>query len=309
MTRPPGRSILRTLPDTTRARHLVAVKYNILMRDLVLVVVALLSITGCAGTRMALPGPNETTQAELASLFSRQVDRSRWIPRGDRLDVVIAVDKRVLPAAITVCQRSFNNPQDCPGLLNKRSLVVHVEDERINASVGENYDLNVLGGLVRESGNDDEIALVLAHEYTHALFGHIARSRSNSMWAELAAGLAGLAVIASAGDSLDESQIDTIAMGSTELGREIGWTAFSKDMELEADHLALFILFEAGYDMDKGMQFFQRTLQIQQQYYASGQQRTVGFFETHPSDEERLLRLLSTKNLIEQGATRPTWKQ
>ena len=273
------------------------------------VVVVLFSLTGCAGARVSLPQPSPATQTELARLFSTPVNRSRDIQPSARLNVVTEVDRRVLPAAERVCQRVFNNPQDCPETLNKRSLTVAAADEGINAFVGQNFDLTVLGGLVRVSGSDDEIALVLAHEYSHALFGHVAASRNNSMWGELLAGLAGLAVIASTADTITESQIETIAMDGTALGAAMGQTVFSKDMELEADHLALFILDEAGYETTKGMQFFQRTHQIQSQMNVAGRGQMVGFFATHPSDEERLLQLLATKNMIERGATRPLWKQ
>ena len=270
------------------------------------VVVVLLSITGCAGARVSLPQPSPATQTELARLFSTPVNRSRDIQPSARLNVVTEIDRRVLPAAERVCQQTFSSPQDCPGLLNNRSLTVAAADEGINAFVGQNFDLTVLGGLVRVSGSDDEIALVLAHEYSRALFGHVAASRNNSMWGEL---LAGLAVIASTADTVTESQIETIAMDGTALGAAMGQTVFSKDMELEADHLALFILDEAGYETTKGMQFFQRTHQIQSQMNVAGRGQMVGFFATHPSDEERLLQLLATKNMIERGATRPLWKQ
>ena len=219
------------------------------------VVVVLLSLTGCAGTRVSLPQPSPATQTELVRLFSAPVNRSRGIQPSSRLNVVTEVDRRVLLAAERVCQRTFSNPQDCPRLLNNRRLTVLADDEGINASVGQNFDLTVLGGLVRVSGSDDEIALVLAHEYSHALFGHVAASRNNSMWGELIAGLAGLAVIASTADTITESQIEMIAIAGTALGAAMGQTVFSKDMELEADHLALFILDDAGYEMTKGMQF------------------------------------------------------
>ena len=273
------------------------------------VVVVLLSLTGCAGTRVSLPQPSPATQTELVRLFSAPVNRSRGIQPSSRLNVVTEVDRRVLLAAERVCQRIFSNPQDCPRLLNNRRLTVLADDEGINASVGQNFDLTVLGGLVRVSGSDDEIALVLAHEYSHALFGHVAASRNNSMWGELIAGLAGLAVIASTADTITESQIEMIAIAGTALGAAMGQTVFSKDMELEADHLALFILDDAGYEMTKGMQFFQRTYQIQGQMNVAGRGQVVGFFATHPSDEERLLQLMATHNMIERGATRPLWKQ
>ena len=128
------------------------------------VVVVLLSITGCAGARVSLPQPSPATQTELARLFSTPVNRSRDIQPSARLNVVTEVDRRVLPAAERVCQQTFSSPQDCPGLLNNRSLTVAADDEGINAFVGQNFDLTVLGGLVGVSGSDDEIALVLAHE-------------------------------------------------------------------------------------------------------------------------------------------------
>ena len=57
------------------------------------------------------------------------------------------------------------------------------------------------------------------------------------------------------------------------------------------------------------MQFFQRTLRLQHQMNVSGEGRIVGFFATHPSDEERLLQLLATIASIEQGVVEPSWKQ
>ena len=272
-------------------------------------VVVLSSLTGCTGIKVSLPQSSPATQTELARLFSTPVNRSRGIQPSARLDIVNKVDWRIRVATVRVCQRTFSNPSDCGRIIEDRSLVVDIHNEGINASVGQNFDLTVLGGLVSVSGSDDEIALVLAHEYSHALFGHVAASRNNSMWGELIAGLAGLAVIASTADTITESQIETIAMDGTALGAAMGQTVFSKDMELEADHLALFILDEAGYEITEGMQFFQRTHQIQSQMNVAGRGQVVGFFATHPSDEERLLQLMATKNMIERGATRPVWKQ
>ena len=93
------------------------------------------------------------------------------------------------------------------------------------------------------------------------------------------------------------------------IGGTFGALKFSKKMELEADHLAMFVLDEAGYDLDKAMQFFQRQYQIQHQYNQSGNQQVVGFLDTHPSDEERLLHLEATKEMIRQGHNRPLWKK
>ena len=279
------------------------------MRTWIPVAVSILSIYGCAGTRIALPQPDAITRAELVELFNSPAAPARGVLTDNRIGVIDQIDRRVLPAAVSVCQRTFRDPENCSGQLYGRTLVVDADNEDINAFVGDRFNVTVLGGLVRSAGSDDEIALVLAHEYAHAMLGHVATTRANAMWGEALGGLAGLAIIAAAADYVTEAQIEEIALTSTALGAAMGQTVFSKDMELEADHLALLILIEARYDPDTSMQFFQRTLRLQHQMNIGGQGQIVGFFVTHPSDEERLLRLLATKTMIEQGADRPVWKQ
>ena len=188
------------------------------------------SLIGCAGTRVSLPQPDSATHTALARLFSSDVEQSRGVPQRDRHTVVDRIDRRIRPAAVRVCEITFSNPQSCAVLLSGRSLIVLSEIDDINASVGDRFNLTVLGGLVREAGSDDEIALVLAHEYSHALFGHVTASRNNSLWGEVVAGLAGLAVIASNADTITDAQIETVAMGSTAVGAAMGETAFSKGM-------------------------------------------------------------------------------
>lgn len=271
------------------------------------IVVASLALTSCAGSRVSLPQPTPTAQAELASLLNSPVDESRQIPRWTRQETLDAIDARVLPAAMAVAHRTFNNGPQVEAALRGRRLMIDVNNERINASVGQNYDVTVLGGLIREAGNDAEIALVLAHEYAHAMFGHVAQMRSNTGVGELIGGLLGLATVASMADDLTSDQANDIIAGGLSVGTDMGMTAFSKDMELEADHLALFIIAEAGYDVGDALQFFRRTLQLQAHRQANGL-RSVGFFETHPSDQDRLLQLIATKALIETGADRPAWR-
>lgn len=270
-------------------------------------VCAFASAMGCAGAQLMLPQPDYSQRANLAREFGGHVEPSRNIDLHSRQSVVERVDLRILPAADRVCQRTFSGRRDCYERLRERTIVVAADDEGINASVGMNYDLTILGGLVRETGSDDELAFVMAHEYAHALFGHVSRRVNNALWATLIGGLAGAATAAAVG--ADQYAATDITLQGASVGQMIGATAFSKDMELEADHLALFILHDAGYDMNKGMEFFRRTLQIQATYHDAGQGQTIGFFRTHPSDEERLLQLIATKEMIERGVDRPIWNQ
>ena len=276
------------------------------------VAVAASFLVACAGgAKIALPLPDSDSRAEVSHLFGTPLVPARVIPRSGMVAVMNRIDQRIQPAAAEVCRRTFNNPQDCP-FLSRRTITVYPNSLEINAFIDENLNVGVLGGLVSRTGCDDEIALVLAHEYAHALFGHVAKTSENSMWGELIAAMAGVGVmgaVAKSGGTLTDWQIDDLAYDGVALGGDNGGTVFSKGMELEDDHLAMFILTEAGYDLNQGMKFFQRAYTIQLRQNAAGHGHVLGFFRTHRSDEERLLNLLSTKKMIEQGARRPIWKQ
>ena len=258
---------------------------------------------------MSMPEPDHATRSQLVEMFKVPVQSSRRIAPEERLEVINRIDKKVLPAAITVCQRTFSDPGNCAPRLTSRTLVVYPKHEGINAFVGDRYNLGVLGGLVRISGNDDELAFVLAHEYSHALMGHVQKTMRNQMIGQLVGGLAGLGVAAAAGSDLGSASTGQAIDGGMNIGGTIGALRFSKGMELEADHVAMFILAESAYDPDKAMQFFMRTYQIQRRYNQAGNRQVVGFLSTHPSDEERLMRLAVTKELIKQGMDRPRWKK
>ena len=272
-------------------------------------VLALMLFTGCAGVKMNLPDPDLDTRAQLVETFQSPVTPSRNIPPDSRLEVVNRVDRRIVPAAVRVCQRTFNNPEICSQSLYQRTLTVYHRSERVNAFVGQNYDVSVLGGLVRMSGSDDELAFVLAHEYTHALMGHVQKGMRNQALGQIVGGLAGIGLSAATGAIEDTAASSEIVDSGIAIGGGIGALRFSKGMELEADHLALFIVHEAGYNMDKAMDFFQRTYRMQHEYNQAGQGQVVGFFQTHPSDEERLMRLTVAAALIRQGMDRPRWKK
>ena len=264
-------------------------------------------IPGCAGVRLNLPTPQVSTQSNLYRLFNSPFSASRQIPAASRLELVNKVDKRILAAAISLCQRSFSDPEKCNPNLSRRKLWVATKSEEINAYVDKDLQVYMMGGIVGTSGSDDEVGFVLAHEYAHGLMGHVRKRMRNMALGELVGMGIGLGLSAAGG--FDPASTGQVAGGAATLGGEIGAIKFSKKMELESDHLAAFILDEAGYDLDRAMEFFQRAHHLQRQYNQSGNQQVVGFLDTHPSDEERLLQLEATKEMILQGHNRPLWKK
>ena len=276
------------------------------MKVIGLLVATLISV-GCATTRLARPEIADTTHMTVMGRWSQSLPPSLNTPVSERRKVVLDIDRSVNAAAVRVCQRTFSNPEDCPGLLAKRTLVVLPENNGINAFVGGNFDLTVLGGLVAVAGTDAEIASVLAHEYSHALLGHVAKSQTNSALGTLA-GLATGVAVASATGTTDPQIATDIITGGTDAGSLFGSLYFSKSMELEADHLGMFILHEAGYDIKQSSNFFRRLIRLQSQREASGQKGMLGFLSTHPTDEMRILNLVATEEMIQQGTQQPNWK-
>ncbi|WP_051312611.1 M48 family metallopeptidase [Pseudodonghicola xiamenensis] len=102
--------------------------------------------------------------------------------------------------------------------------------------------------LIETTQNNDELAFVLAHETSHHILGHLARQAKN---AEAGAQILGQMA------TLDGANPVTIAR-ARQIGAELGARSFSKEYELEADHLGTIIAYEAGFDPLKGAAYFDR---------------------------------------------------
>ena len=276
------------------------------MRSL-LTVAAVVVLAGCARAKIVNPTITPAVQTEAAARSWERTKSSRSTALNRIRDVVHRVDRKVLPAAISVCQRTFSNPYTCYSILSARTLEIYPAHRGVNAFIGENFDVSILGGLVQFVGTDDELAAVMAHEYAHGLMGHVSKALSNAAWA----GLAGLAAGVAIGAKADPQNLDSWGITGLNLGQGIGFISFSKGMEAEADHLAVFILHEAGYDLKKGSMFFVRALRKQTHLnYLHGEgQQVLGFLRTHPHHTERLEDWVATEEMIANGHRRPRWKK
>ena len=271
-------------------------------RFILLLSLAAACLSGCAGTRIATPQVAPWVQSASFNRTNKPIPSPRHTPSSDQILVVNRIDERINPAAIRICQRTFNNPQDCFGLLRSRKIRVLGSDSRINAFVGDKYDITFLGGLIFHAGSDDEIASVLAHEYSHALLGHPQKSMRN----RLGGMLIGMAIGAAVGAKTENP--DWVDLGAR-VGFETGNLVFSRSMELEADHLGMFILHEAGYDMSSATDFHVRMRNYEARGESTGIKGLLGFITTHPPPERRIDKMIATQAQIEAGAQRPSWKK
>lgn len=252
---------------------------------------------------MTTPQTAPSVQAETRRRMHQPIPDPRNITLGsNQLAVVERIDARVLPAAIRVCRRSFrDSDEDCLRLLGGRTLDVRSDDSGINAFVGYNYDVTLLGGLIAAAGSDDEIAAVLAHEYSHALLLHPQKAAANRLGGMLVGTLIGAAVGAKRNDS------SYIRLGAR-AGVTVGNLVFSRSMELAADQFGLFVMHEAGYDVKAASQFHIRIARLASRGASTNPGGPLGFLFTHPSPERRVDKLIAAEAMISSGARRPIWK-
>ena len=109
-----------------------------------------------------------------------------------------------------------------------------------------NYSIYVFSGIMKDL-NDDELAIVLGHELTHATHEHSRRQAQKGMYA----GIAGQAA------SIGLSQVkEGVARDAAAVTASLGLSAFSnvysREYEDQADRVGLRYVYEAGYDYRRG---------------------------------------------------------
>ncbi|TEA77572.1 peptidase [Allopusillimonas ginsengisoli] len=143
-----------------------------------------------------------------------------------------------------------------PGGGVEHIAVFAIRDSQVNAFALPGGYIGIHSGLVVTSGNESELASVMAHEIAHVAQRHIARgmtqqSRSSHvMLAALAGAL--LAALSGSGD---------LAMGVAAFGQAAAvdqQLGFSRQAEQEADRIGLEMLRKAGYDPRGMAEMFQR---------------------------------------------------
>lgn len=138
--------------------------------------------------------------------------------------------------------------------------------------------------LLRDLTNDDDLAFTLAHEFSHNLLSHVAKQQQNSM-AGAAIGLALEALIASGSGTAMSGDI-------TKTGAAMGGMSYSQEFEREADYVGLYILANAGYDLEAGPRVARRI--------ARQDPRAIRYASSHPSSADRAASLIATIGEIRQ---------
>lgn len=151
-----------------------------------------------------------------------------------------------------------------------------VQDKSANAFCMPGGKIVVYDGLFPYTKNETGLAIVLGHEIAHAVAKHSAeqltKQQNQSIGTNIGANVIG------------------IVTGSNTIGNIAGQVAgqyfsfrnlkYSRENELEADHMGLIFAAMAGYDPQQAVSFWQRM--------SADNGNTNDLLSTHPSDTKRI---------------------
>ena len=270
------------------------------MKLRLLLVLCAISVSGCAQPLMKLAEPTEE-QKTLANkmLQASDVSPGRHVSYSEMTPTVNRVVLHVRNAAYRVCthhldlrraEEETGKGNHCDLMLDN-VITVYTHESGINAYADQRNEVIILGGLVSAMRNDEEIAAVLAHEMAHVMLDHVEKKTKNALIGMALAG--GLAAYGNSYYGTNSQQSRQVTQQWMNVGAMAGSRAYSPEMEIEADRVAIYILQEAGFSTLAMINALQSLNNAKVRKKREGIFKgRVGFLQTHPSNERRIAHLI-----------------
>ncbi|AFK03678.1 peptidase M48 Ste24p [Emticicia oligotrophica DSM 17448] len=153
---------------------------------------------------------------------------------------------------------------------------VLADDQTVNAFALPGGQIFITVGLLKRLKSEDQLAGVLGHEVGHVIHRHSAQQMAKSDFYQ---GLVGAVATATS---------DGTGMGGGQIAQyvaQIQQMKFGRNDELQSDEFGVKYMIQAGYDPNAMIQ----VMEILEE--ASGGQQTAEFMSTHPSPENRIIKI------------------
>lgn len=157
---------------------------------------------------------------------------------------------------------------------------------QVNAFAAPGGFIFVTRGLLQELDSEDELALVVGHEIGHVAAWHGINALERQMGTQFLTLLAAVAV--STQPDAGPAAVAMVLQSSNLIGT-LYFLGYSRENELEADHLGLKYTWASGHNPESALRFFKRLKTIEEQ--ESGKEKATGwdqFFRSHPPTDERI---------------------
>lgn len=155
------------------------------------------------------------------------------------------------------------------------------EDDTPNAFALPGGKVGVFTGLLDVTANPEQLAAVVGHEVAHVVARHGSERMSQGLLVQLGGQVLEAAMQSQPGTT------QTLAMAAYGVGSQVGvLLPYSRKHELEADHLGMIYMAQAGYDPREAVEFWKRFAEA-----GKGGDKPPEFLSTHPLDETRIREL------------------
>jgi predicted Zn-dependent protease len=186
---------------------------------------------------------------------------------------------------LNVLERALTLFSDRPETFGGYHLLILDTDE-INAFAAPGGLILVSRGLLRCSTSEDTVAAILAHETSHVVLQHglnaIKASRKTAAYKNLA--LTGVSVF---GSPEARQLTDLFKDSISDITNTLVNSGYSRDLEFQADKMALVIMRRAGYDP----RAFDDMLKVMEKRIKPG---GLDFSKTHPDPKDRVVEVEKT---------------
>ena len=248
-----------------------------------LLVSAMLALGGCASTteggavgaerkQLLLISSQQLEQMAAQSYAKLQADASK---KGT-LNTDPALTQRVRAIATRIQPHTAVFRRDAPGWKWEVNVI---NSNELNAFCMPGGKIAFYSGLIKQLNlSDNEIAVVMGHEISHALREHSREQVSQAIAAQATIGV-GAALLGLGGGSADLANTAYEALIATK---------FSRVDESEADRIGLELTARAGYDPRAGITLWQKMMRA-----GGSGGRPPEFLSTHPAETNRIQQIES----------------
>lgn len=171
-------------------------------------------------------------------------------------------------------------------LRNFQWEVVVIESTEQNAWCMPGGKIAFFTGILPICEDENGVAAVMAHEIAHAIAGHAAQQKTNSLLIDSI--LEGLLEGGNTLDNQKDKMLFDIFYPISEVAGGLQRLKYSRKTELDADATGLILMALAGYDPRNAIQLWERMIKYEKN---AGIAKQPQYLSTHPSHENRIKEL------------------
>lgn len=209
-------------------------------------------------------------QIQQAAEYEMDKQEKKAIRKLKLLERLTSVAPKVTRAGIPICRQIHRYSTECVYefvLKEERGMNAYTDGEKIF----------ITPAMISFTKNNEELALILSHEYAHIVLGHVTSSKANAVVG---------AILGAVVDGAIAYNGYNTGQTFTNLGASAGVLVYSQAFESEADYVGLYIMENAGYDISKAPNFWRRM--------SERNPDSIVIAQTHPTTAERFLALNKT---------------